>query len=297
MPSPVLCWFRQDLRLTDNPAWSAACQSGAQILPVYILDDTSAKDWKMGGASRVWLHHSLKSLNKSLNGNLLILSGNAEKLIPALASQIKADKIFWNRCYEPWRIARDTKIKDICEQNNVGCISSNGSLLWEPWEIKKQDGTPYKVFTPYFRKGCLSAPPPRSPLPSPKLPNFFPHSNASIDNIFETQNLLPKHPHWDRSMMSYWSVGETAAQKKLKDFLENKLQGYKEGRNYPKRNQTSLLSPHLHFGEISPNQIWHAATLFGLTTQQTIDLDCFQSELAWREFSHTLLYYNPTLAE
>lgn len=233
MPSPVICWFRQDLRLSDNPAWSAACKTGAQVLPVYILDDTNSKDWKMGGASRAWLYHALVQLNKSLGGNLLVLKGDAQKLIPQLATTIQSDKIFWNRCYEPWRIHRDIHIKEDCENKNITCISSNGSLLWEPWEIKKQDGTPYKVFTPYFRKGCLSAPPPRMPLPTPKTPDILASNGVLESHHLDLNDLLPKSPRWDKAMMSYWAVGENAAQKKLSEFLESKMAGYKEQRNYP----------------------------------------------------------------
>ncbi len=164
MVDPVILWFRQDLRLSDNPALTQAVATGQPVLPIYILDDTNAGDWKMGGASRVWLHHSLAALNARLNGQLRLFKGNPETLLPALIAATSAGKIFWNRCYEPWRIARDTRLKDTL---SIPCHSENGSVLWEPWTIRKKDGTPYRVFTPFYRNGCLSAPPPRTPLPEP----------------------------------------------------------------------------------------------------------------------------------
>lgn len=295
MTSPVIVWFRQDLRLADNPAWSDACASQSPVIPVYVLDDTNAGPWKMGGASRAWLYHSLNQLDKSLNGQLVILNGRAEQQLLDLARNTGAKRIVWNRCYEPWRMERDTHIKELARDLNITCDSHNGSLLWEPWEVKKQDGTPYRVFTPFFRKGCLSAAAPRKPLPTPKLPPFAPRSKISL--TIEQLNLLPAKPRWDMSMMTFWDVGETAALKRCHEFLDNGLRGYKEQRNYPALDHTSKLSPHLHFGEISPNQIWHALNNHPHQEKFPLDSDCFQSELAWREFSYSLLYYNRTLPE
>lgn len=248
----------------------------------------------MGSASRVWLHHSLNSLNKSLSGNLLVIKGRAEDILRRLSEKHTATHIFWNRCYEPWRTERDVRIKETLSADGMKCESFNGSLLWEPWEIKKQDGTPYRVFTPYFRKGCLSADPPRTPLPEPHLPTFFPHKETTSPNNL---NLLPTLPRWDTPMIDHWNIGEKAAQTRLHKFLENGLKGYKDGRNYPAREHISRLSPHLHFGEISPNQIWYAAIEAGIKNHAEGDLDSFHCELAWREFSHSLLYYNPYLPE
>ena len=145
----TIVWFRQDLRLYDNPALLSAAEAG-EILPVYILDDINAGDWAMGAASRVWLHQSLKKLSKSLNNKLLLLCGDAQKLIPQLVADTGATAVHWNRCYEPWRIQRDQKIKAALTQEGVNVESTNGSLLWEPWSITKKDGSPYKVYSPYF---------------------------------------------------------------------------------------------------------------------------------------------------
>lgn len=293
MADPVIVWFRQDLRLADNPALTAALETGQPVIPIYILDDVNAGPWKLGGASRAWLHHSLLSLRKSLNDRLYVFAGDATKIIPELVKETGASKLFWNRCYEPWRIARDKHIK---ENLSVPCQSENGSLLWEPWAIRKSDGTPYRVFTPYFRKGCLTAPPPRDPLPVPARLNLASLQISSATTIDDLK-LLPVSPRWDQGMMSHWTVGEDAACQRLDAFFETGLKGYQEGRNIPSRPHTSRLSPHLQFGEISPHSIWAASQYAGPHYQAESDVDIFQSELGWREFSHSLLYYNPTLPE
>ncbi|PZO82620.1 MAG: deoxyribodipyrimidine photolyase [Micavibrio aeruginosavorus] len=294
-PSPVIVWFRQDLRLADNPALTAAADTGAPILPVYVLDDENAKDWKMGGASRFWLHHSLKSLNDDLNGRLILLKGDAFVQIPALAKETGATDIYWNRCYEPWRIARDTLIKDALKDMDIGVESFNGSLLWEPWDVSKGDGTPYKVFTPFFKKGCLSAKSPREPLPRPKNMLFATYAKGiGLDRL----SLLPSkpEPRWDRKMEDYWSIGEKGALKALHDFVDGGLRGYKEGRNYMAKDNVSRLSPRLHFGEISPNQAWYAVKHKNDSAHLGDDAATFHSELGWREFSYSLLYYSEDLA-
>ena len=221
-------WFRQDLRLADNPALTAAVKAGT-VLPVYVLDDDNAGSWKMGGASRLWLHHSLSALNKSLDGKLVLLKGNAAKEIPNLAKDAGAKGVYWNRCYEPWRINRDKKIKETLKENDIDAQSFNGSLLWEPWDVLKDDGTPYKVFTPFYRKGCLSKAPPREPLKKPAL-SLAAHKGLSLDDL----QLLPHkpEPRWDRAMMFYSTPGEDGAKDALHGFLDDGLNNYKDGRDY-----------------------------------------------------------------
>lgn len=285
----AIVWFRQDLRLADNPSLTAAVKSGAKILPVYVLDDENAGEWKMGGASRAWLHHSLDSLNASLEGNLVLLRGDAFVQIPALAQDVKASAVYWNRCYEPWRIKRDKLIKETLKDFDIEAQSFNGSLLWEPWDVLKSDNTPYKVFTPFYRKGCLSKDEPREPLPAPKNMTFHTHKGLNLSDL----KLEPQRPEprWDKDMMSHWQAGEDGAKKVLKKFISNGLKDYKEGRNFMARENVSRLSPHLHFGEISPNQAWHAAKAQG----ENANVDTFCSELGWREFSYSLLYHFPAL--
>ncbi len=284
----AIVWFRQDLRLADNPALTEAVKSGAKIMPVYVLDNENAGAWKMGGASRWWLHHSLQSLNESLDGNLLLLKGDALVQIPALAQETGAKSIYWNRCYEPWRISRDKLIKETLKDIGVEAHSFNGSLLWEPWEVLKSDNTPYKVFTPFYRNGCLSKDEPKKPLQKPKKISFTSHKGLSLSAL----NLLPTKPRWDKKMEAYWQIGETGAHKQLSHFISHGLKGYKEGRNFMAADHVSRMSPRLHFGEVSSNQLWHAAREKG-----GADVDTFCTELGWREFSYALLYHFPNLPE
>lgn len=295
MPTCLL-WFRQDLRLTDNPALLEAVSLGFTIIPVFILDDENARDWKYGGATRWWLHHSLKSLNASLKDSMVFRAGPADQIIPALVKEHKAEAVFWNRCYEPWSITRDKKIKDTLTKAGIHAESFNSALLWEPWEVLKKDGTPYKVFTPYYRKGCLPSGEPANAKPAPKKIDLLPRKEASS---LDALKLLPQkpEPRWDLKMEEYWQIGEKGAQLRLEEFLDEALDGYKEGRNYPPKLSTSRLSPHLHFGEISVRQVWHDAKHAGHDQRKENDLDTFQSELGWREFSHSLLYHFPSLPE
>lgn len=281
-----MMWFRQDLRVQDNPALVKACQQGT-VIPLYILDDLNAGDVAMGEASRWWLHHTLQSLNASLNNQLNIISGNPLEIIPKLTQKYNIHAVYWNRCYEPWRIQRDKKIKYILKEKNIEVESFNASLLWEPWEINKNDGTPYKVFTPYYQRGCLNTITPREPINKPKLMEL-----VSIDESMDLiqLNLLPTI-NWDASLKKRWSISETAAHKQLKSFLSDGINRYKEGRNFPTEHAISNLSPYLHFGQISPNQAWYAARALGINDNVKI----FCSELGWREFSYYLLYHFPKL--
>ena len=283
----VIHWFRQDLRLSDNPALFEAAKNSS-ILPIYILDDINPKELIMGSASRFWLHHSLNSLNKSLDQNLSIYHGDPLEIILEIIDRMDIKEIYWNRCYEPWRIKRDTQIKKELESKGIKVNTLNGSLLWEPWTIKKGDGTPYKVFTPYFRKGCLLSDEPRKPISIPINLDLF-HDNNSLKDI-NALSLLPS-TKWDIAMKSYWNIGELGANNRLTEFLNNGVENYKEGRNIPSKPFVSRLSPHLHFGEISSNQAWYAAKQKGDDT----NIDHFCSELGWREFSYTQLYFNPEL--
>ncbi|MDX1491570.1 MAG: deoxyribodipyrimidine photo-lyase [Pseudohongiellaceae bacterium] len=290
-----IIWFRQDLRLHDNPALVAALQTGC-ILPVYILDDENAEQWAMGGASRVFLHESLHRLNESLEQKLLVLKGDASKLLPKLIRETQAARIYWNRCYEPWRIARDKKIKSELKEAGIEVETFNGSLLWEPWSVCKQDGSPYQVFTPYYRKGCLQAEPPRLPLAKPDLilASTSSHKQFQGADAIDALELLPSI-NWHSEIRSTWKMGEAAASERLDEFLQQGLEDYKEGRNFPARQNVSRLSPHLHFGEISPNTVWHRAKTMLSEASVESDLDCFLSEIAWREFSYYLLYHKPQL--
>lgn len=280
-------WFRNDLRLSDNPAL-ANVANAANLALIYILDDENAGKDKMGAASRWWLHHSLTKLNESLNGKMNFFKGDAIEVIKKIIAENDVKKIVWNRAYEPWQKDRDAKIKEFLKKNDIEVESFNGSLLWEPWEVTKDDGTQYRVFTPFYRNGCLkNGSTPRDSIKAPKSLNCEQISSAiKLDEL----GLLPKIA-WDEQMAKYWKIGEKNAQDKLYEFLENGINGYKELRNFPNKKNVSELSPHLHFGEVSPNQVWHAAKFTG----ENRDIDHFLSELGWREFSFNLLHFFPDL--
>ncbi len=282
----AIYWFRQDLRLSDNPALTKAVASG-NVLPIYILDDHNSGTSAMGRASRWWLHHSLHALNESLGSKLSVYSGNPQDILDDIIKRFDVSAIYCNRCYEPWRTERDQKIEIHLKQCGIGFHTDNGSLLWEPWHIKKEDGTPYKVFTPFYRKGCLNAKRPREPLAKPTSSNYINDTNSmSIDDL----KLCPKEK-WDKKIEPYWDIGEKGAEKRLENFIDEGLSFYKKGRNIPIKPYVSRISPHLHFGEISPNQLWYAVR--SVNNDDNVDHYC--SELGWREFSYSQLYHNPDL--
>lgn len=287
MKKTSIYWFRQDLRLNDNPALVKASQSD-QVLPIYILDDITTEKYNLGAASRWWLNHSLSSLQKSLGGNLSIYKGSPIKVLSSLIDRFNISSIYWNRCYEPWRIKRDATIKEILQSKGIHIESTNGSLLWEPWTIKKKDGTPYKVFTPFYKKGCLHSKPPRAPTTQPLNVQYIRDNQNSLE--IKKLELLPKK-QWYKKFSLNWSVGEESARKRLEQFIHKGLNNYKNGRNFPSEAHVSRLSPHLHFGEISPNQVWHAVQ----NIEQNENTDQFCHELGWREFSYNQLYYHPNL--
>ncbi|MGB0664417.1 MAG: cryptochrome/photolyase family protein [Pontibacterium sp.] len=288
----TIMWFRQDLRLKDNPALHAACEAG-QVLPIFIDDDTAPRP--IGGASRWWLHHSLNALNKSLNQQLRVFKGSPLAILKALIAETGAQSVVWNRCYEPWQIARDKEIKAALKAQGVAVNSYQANLLWEPWTLLNKTGTPYKVFTPYYRKGCLQAPAPREVLPAPSFDDrLYVEATAEALNIGDLA-LIPDIP-WYNEMAQQWVPGEEGAADNLSRFLSRPVERYDTARDKPSVKGTSRLSPHLHFGEISPNQVWYA--VFS-QVEGTLDnnRDRYLSEIGWREFSYYLLYHFPELPQ
>ena len=281
-------WFRQDLRISDNPALCAAVRFGA-VIPIYILDEVNAGDDAMGAASRVWLHKSLQKLNESLQGKLQVFSGDARQILPELVQEWQVEAVFWNRAYEPWRMQRDQEIKSYLKAQSIHVESFQASVLWEPWTLNKPDGTPYKVFTPFFhRRASAESTLPREPLPS--LDISF--ADIPAGQGIEALELVP-NKDWAQNFLSEETCGEAAALARLQDFVQNGLSGYKKGRNNPALPNVSRLSSALHFGEISPNQAYHAACV----CDSPSDVEHFQRELGWREFSIYVLYHNPELAQ
>ncbi|WP_298609416.1 deoxyribodipyrimidine photo-lyase [uncultured Thiothrix sp.] len=288
----ALVWFRQDLRLADNPAWWEACCSCAQVIPVFIDDPTPTSVSQLGAASRVWLHHSLASLDKALQaqGSRLILrQGSALAVLQTLIQETGATHLFWNRCYDPASLARDKQIKATLK-NELLVQSFNAALLREPWQVLKHDGQPYKVYTPFW-KALLKTGITQELLPEPHTipkPSQWPNSIALKD-----LQLLPKM-RWDQEMMQTWQVGELAALKRLTDFLEGAVAAYKTARDQPAILGTSRLSPHLHFGEISPRQIAFLTQQYlAEHPESSIGVQHFLQEIAWREFAWYLLYHFP----
>jgi len=297
---PVILWFRSDLRLSDNPALAAAYQSGGPVIPVYVLDDESPGIWKRGAASRWWLHQSLTALQKSLKASgchpLVFLKGDAEKIIPSLVEKTDSTSVFWNRCYEPWAIARDKKIKEVLKSEDIAAESFQACLLFEPWQVANKTGQPYKVFTP-FHRACLERggirPPVSFTLRDVRQKEIY--KGLALDEL----GLMPDIK-WYREMDAFWNPGEEGAQARLREFMDDGLSDYKMARDFPASDAVSRLSPHLHFGEINPHQVWQAA---GDKLKKTKNLalagqaQAYQRQLIWREFSYHLLYYAPDFPE
>ena len=283
----AICWFRQDLRLSDNPALSAA-SNHENILPIYILDKDNSGENYIGEASKLWLHHSLTALKKSLNGKLWIASGDPIVILSNLIETYSIKAVYWNRCYEPWRIKRDKKIKNELSKKNIIVKTYNGSLLWEPWEIRKDDGSPYKVFTPFYRKAFSDSISPRKPLQARAHKNLFYEADKNVN--IEDLNLLPNNS-WDSKIKQHWGIGEKAATARFSEFMEHGIENYQMARDFPSVPSVSRISPHIHFGEISPNYMWHMARSKGYSEQ----IDLFCKQLGWREFSYSQLYFNPDL--
>ncbi len=295
--APSILWFRQDLRLADNPALDAALARNAPILPVYVLDDETPGRWAAGGAGRWWLHCSLKSLAadlENLGRPLVLRRGPAERVVLELAAEVGAGAVYWNRCYEPFAIARDTRIKTALHARALTAESGNAALLFEPWLPQTKSGGPFKVFTPFWRHLLGRSAPPR-PLPRPEaLPDGIEARGESLENW----SLLPHAPDWAGGLRDSWTPGEAGAKSRLEAFLDAAVGDYQAQRDLPDSPGTSRLSPHLHWGEISPRQIWHAtrhsAAASGLDPASS---EAFLRELGWREFSYHLLYHWPELPE
>ncbi len=286
MTNRSMHWFRQDLRLYDNPALLEASKFN-EVFPIYILDTFNNVENITGEASSWWLFQSLKALNKQLKNKLSVFVGNPEDIIKSFISENNISSVFWNRCYEPWQIERDKRLKKKLQEIKINVKTFNSSLLWEPWTVKKDDGTPYKVFTPFYKKGCMNAVSPRIPLDKPKNTNYLrDEKNTICLNDLE----LISDKNWYKKLDNSWSPGELVAKEKLKKFISCGLSNYKTGRDFPSQEGTSLLSPHIHFGEISVNQIWHA-----IPFEENHNFNHYRAELGWREFSYSQLFYNNQL--
>ncbi|NBX45451.1 MAG: deoxyribodipyrimidine photo-lyase [Gammaproteobacteria bacterium] len=290
---PTLLWLRLDLRLADHAALQAAIERGGPIIPVFIWAPDEEGEWAPGAASRWWLHQSLQRVEESLRkrGSRLIFriaghhtgadAADSFSVLQNLVRETGATAIYWSRRYEPLVIARDQSIKSRLRETGLEVRSFNSALLAEPWDIRNLSGKPFQVFTPFWKK-TRSVIAPESPIPAPKkipLPDAWPPSHA-----LSALGLMPKI-HWYEGMAESWQPGEAAAMSRFKEFSKDPIEHYSEQRNLPAVPGTSRLSAHLHFGEISPRQIWHGAYAHRDGT--------FMAEIGWREFAHHLLYHFP----
>jgi len=294
MPA-ALVWFRDDLRLADNPALHAAMEAGFDPVPVYVHAPQEEGNWAPGAASNAWRHRSLGALDQDLRrrGSRLVLRrGDSSKVLQELIAESGAQALFWNRKYEPATQPRDATIKQMLRDEDFEVRSCNAALLAEPWDVQNKTGGPYKVFTPFYRKvmaalaqrGLRDAPGALPPV-SPSL-----HSDG-----LDALGLAPTR-EWDRDFWDIWEPGEAGAHEALDVFIEGALHGYLEQRELPDRVGTSRLSPHLHFGEIAPWRI-----IARLESERSArldkDIDGFIRQLVWREFAHHLLHHFPYTAQ
>lgn len=283
--STVIMWFRNDLRTHDNSAFFAACQHNS-VIPLYILDENAGRS--LGGAKKWWLHYAIQELAENierLGGKLILKKGDEANILKQLIVDTGADTVCWNRRYEPDCIKKDAALKSELTEQGIDVQSFSGFLLHEPTQVTTKAGTPFRVFTPFWKtldNQVTEAPPLLEP-------DELPQQSMSIaSDELSKWKLCPKSPDWACGFKDFAIPGEKGAYGTLIQFLDGPVTSYKENRNFPAINGTSSLSPYLTFGEISPRQIWHES----LTKDGG---QAFRRQLAWRDFSYHLLYHNPNL--
>ena len=295
---PIILWFRQDLRISDHAALHAASQTTAPIIPLFILDDKSDAQWAAGHASLWWLEGSLTELGvalKSLNSQLVLRRGKPQDVLDNLLDEIDAQAVYFTRRYEPVNAAEDQSISDHLRDKGITCRRFGGSLLFEPEAIEKKTGGAFRVFTPFYRT-CLTMGTIKATLPAPKnlmAPESWPKSER-----LKHWNLRPVKSNWDAGFKNRWQPGTAHAFGILEKFTRCRISKYTEDRNRPDIKGTSELSPYLHYGEISPREIWNFVTgLEGLDENNTSGNVSFLRELIWREFSYHLLWHWPHITD
>ena len=297
-PRPVIHWFRQDLRLADNPALTAAASGDRPVVPLYVLDDAAAGDWAPGGASRWWLAGSLDALGRALDKagcRLVLRRGRTVDTLTQIAAETGAEAIHFTRAYEPWAAQLEIDLKAACDKAGLGLHRHAGALLQEPEALRTKAGEPFRVFTPFWRT-LQEQGPARSHLLAPA--RITPPAKPPKSDKLETWGLLPTRPDWAGGLRETWTPGEAGARERLSDFVDGAMARYADARDRPHQPATSMLSPHLHFGEVSPVQCWQAAR------EATAEdrggkrgAESFLREVAWREFSYHLLHHWPDLPE
>jgi deoxyribodipyrimidine photo-lyase len=283
-------WFRQDLRLADNHALSAAAAAGA-VLPLFILDDETPGTWRWGGASRWWLHKSLTALAKNVPP--VLRRGEIVSTLEKVVAESGAKALYFTRDYAPWSPALEQRVRALCYSLGVECHRFGGFLLHEPESVRTGAGDFFKVYTP-FSRACFAAMGERVPKPVPRVTWW---QGKIATEVLDDWQFLPQRLNWAVGFESLWHPGEDGARRRLTVFLDQGLRGYADGRDRPDKPFTSRLSPHLHWGEISPLQVWHSTGQTMAAAGGSLDRDGekFQKELLWREFSHYLLHHVPTL--
>jgi deoxyribodipyrimidine photo-lyase len=277
MTDPVILWFRRDLRLADQPALTSAIESQAPVIPIFILDDDTPKHRKMGGASRWWLHHSLVSLDadlRKLGSRLILRAGKSDEVLAAFAKQTGASAIHCIRHYEPWWRNSEKAVSKALPKD-CAFVCHDGNYLLPPGSVTTGSGGQYKIYTPFMR-ALWQHMPPHQPLEASKkmaAPNNWPDSDTLADWA-----LLPTKPDWADGMKEMWTPGAVFA---------DEAKYYDEKRNLPSVAGSSFLSPHLHFGEISPATCWHATMKAGGS------VDVFLKELVWRDYAQNVICQFP----
>ncbi|MCB4771753.1 DNA photolyase family protein [Ancylobacter sp. Lp-2] len=295
LSAPTLVWFRDDLRLADNPALAAARAEDRPLVLLYVLDDETPGLRRLGAAARWWLGRSLAALAadvERIGGHLLLRRGPADRVIRDLVAKAGIARVHWNRRYEAGAIELDRRLKAELTETGIDVTSHSGTLLHEPWTLRTGSGGPYRVFTPFYRaaaslgaRGLVAAP--RKLPPGPDLPS---------DDL-DDWKLEPSGPDWAGGLRATWRPGEAGARAALQAFLDGGIHGYADGRDRPDGEHTSRLSPFLRFGNLSPVQAFAALTHAAEAGEaQGRDVEKFRSELYWREFSYHLLFHFPGLA-
>ena len=293
---PAIYWIRNDLRLADNPTLTAALAKGP-VVPVFIWAPEEAGAWAPGAATRAWLAQSLTVLGEAYarrGSRLLIRSGETGAILQSICAETGATAVYASCCYEPQGLRQEAAVRDELRAAGIDLKVYNTSLLNAPDAIANQAGEPYKVFTPYY-KACLNRDTPGLPYPAPEripAPAHWP-APEPLDAL----SLAPDHP-WVGKILRHWAIGEDAAADKLAAFAEETVADYPVGRDLPGITGTSTLSPYLHFGEISPRQVWHALSAYRGGSEASIPAnEAYLRQLYWREFAHHLLYYFPDTPE
>jgi len=292
---PVIVWFRKELRLADHEALTAAVRSGAPVLPLYIHDCETQGAVAPGGASRWWLHESLHALDTSLarfGGALVLRQGPTRDVLAEILRETNARALHAIHSYEPFGNQCETDAASLCGEHGAAFHLHRGRLLFAPEDVVKKDGRSYRVFTPFW-KACLARPAPPAPNSVPSLTDFAHADGVALVDL----KLQPTRPDWAGGLRATWTPGEHAAQAALTGFVDDGMGAYADRRNNLPGTPTSRLSPYLHFGEISPAQVWHtvrhAVEAEGGTTRR--GAEAFLRELGWRDFSYHLLQAFPDM--